>query len=167
MRAQLTFQLCVGETSWSQFHRRARACPSPCCVHARPNDRGGQAPALRVEKSPPLHRRARACPSPCNDRGIQRSRGTPARMRVWHPRAPARWAEKSPPPFTVGRGPVLRHRSRARLYRSGSPDPDLLVIRRSQTTAWIYETLSTNLSTLHSEPSVQAQGIHIFLSWKG
>ena len=29
------------------------------------NDRGGQAPALRVWSPPSLHRRARACPSPC------------------------------------------------------------------------------------------------------
>ena len=52
-------------------HRRARACPSPCL--GLPNDRGGQAPALR-EKTPP-HRRARACPSLSsaysNDRGGQ------------------------------------------------------------------------------------------------
>ena len=36
--------------------------------------------------------------------------------------------------FTVGRGPVPRHRSCARLCSSGSPDPDPFVIRRSQTT---------------------------------
>ena len=69
--------------------RRARACPSPCI------DRGGQAPALRLNRMPPapasgfpspccarggqapalrlkngpLPRRARACPSPCCDCG--------------------------------------------------------------------------------------------------
>ena len=32
------------------------------------NDRGGQAPALRLKKRP-LYRRARACPSPCLGRG--------------------------------------------------------------------------------------------------
>ena len=51
--------------------RRARACPSPCL--GLPNDRGGQAPALRLWRPSPFHRRARACPSPCcglpNDRG--------------------------------------------------------------------------------------------------
>ena len=30
------------------LHRRARACPSPCCD--RPNTRGGQAPALRENR---------------------------------------------------------------------------------------------------------------------
>ena len=33
------------------------------CFHGR--DHGGQAPALRFARPPPLHRRARACPSPC------------------------------------------------------------------------------------------------------
>ena len=61
-----------------RFHRRARACPSPCtglssnhpgslsCGRFSPRsvDRGGQAPALRWRKAS-LHRRARACPSPC------------------------------------------------------------------------------------------------------
>ena len=40
----------------------------------------------------------------------ERSRGKPARMRVWHPRAPVlRFAR--PSPFTVGRGPVPRRAS--------------------------------------------------------
>ena len=54
-------------------------------------------------------------------------------MRVWHPRPPR--YDKKRPPLTVGRGPVPRHRSRARPCKSGSPNPDLFVIRRAQTTA--------------------------------
>ena len=49
------------------------------------------------------------------------------------PRAPV----SGTAPFTVGRGPVPRHRFAVRpshLCSSGSPDPDLFVIRRSQTT---------------------------------
>ena len=57
----------------------------------------------------------------------------PSRMRVWHPRAP-RYGEKRLP-LTVGRGPVPRHRPHAGPCKSGSPDPDVFVIRRSQTTA--------------------------------
>ena len=38
------------------------------------------------------------------------------------------------PPFIVGRGPVPRHRYCTRPCSSGSPDPELFVIRRSQTT---------------------------------
>ena len=67
---------------------------------------------------------------------MHRSRGKPARMRVWHPRAP-RYGCRDRFPFTVGRGPVPRHRFAARqphLCRAGSPDPDLFVIRRAQTT---------------------------------
>ena len=41
---------------------------------------------------------------------------------------------KKTPPLHVGRGPVPRHRSRARPCSSGSPDSELFVIRRSQTT---------------------------------
>ena len=55
-------------------------------------------------------------------RTIQRSRGL----------SPALQEKKRY--FTVGRGPVPRHRSRARSCRSGSPDPEPFVIRRSQTT---------------------------------
>ena len=55
------------------FYRRARACPSPC------SDCGGQAPALRCERQ-----------------FSQRSRRKPARMRVWHPRAPALREENGP-----------------------------------------------------------------------
>ena len=44
-----------------------------------------------------------------------------------------RYGEKTPS-LHVGRGPVPRHRSRARPCRSRSPDLDLVVIRRSQTT---------------------------------
>ena len=40
------------------FHRRARACPSPCSVYTevliQSLSRGGQAPALRYERSPGL-----------------------------------------------------------------------------------------------------------------
>ena len=87
------------------FHRRARACPSPCC--GLPNDRGGQAPALRepdgfFTERPP-HRRARACPSPCL-RSTERSRGTGPRATVTGGLLNRRTA-----PFTVGRGPVPRH----------------------------------------------------------
>ena len=116
----------------ASFHRRARACPSPVLAHS--NDRGGQAPALRLARPASFHRRVRACPSPCLDRArlcrsgapapdpfgsrrsrttdgethivtlaiagdrpprydkitvLKPSRGKPARMRVWHPRAPA------------------------------------------------------------------------------
>ena len=60
----------------------------------------------------------------------ERSRGTGPR------------ATEKTPPLTVGRGPVPRHRPRARLCSSGSSealaslpsDPDPFVIRRSQTT---------------------------------
>ena len=38
---------------------------------------------------------------------VVRSRGKPARMRVWHARAPALRLSR-PYPFTVGRGPVPR-----------------------------------------------------------
>ena len=70
-------------------HRRARACPSPCL--APPNNRGGQAPALR-EKRMPL-----------------RSRGTGPRATM--KKTPALTKQKTPP-LTVGRGPVPRHASR-------------------------------------------------------
>ena len=52
-----------------------------------------------------------------------------ARMASEGPRATKKNAT-----LIVGRGPVPRHPSRARPCRSGSPDPDLFVIRRSQTT---------------------------------
>ena len=54
------------------MHRRAGACPPPCLGF--PNDREGQALALRVgrKRKPLSHRRAGACPPPClgslNDR---------------------------------------------------------------------------------------------------
>ena len=48
--------------------------------------------------------------------------------------APTGAAAAEGPPFIVGRGPVPRHRSRARPCKSGSPDPELFVIRRAQTT---------------------------------
>ena len=82
-----------------------------------------------TEKNGVHYRRARACPSPSfassNDRG-----GLSPALR-----------EKTAC-TTVGRGPVPRHRSRARLCSSGSSealahlpsDPELFVIRRSQTT---------------------------------
>ena len=75
----------------------------------------GDRPRAAVKKTPSLH----------VGRGpvlaMHRSRGKPARMRVWHPRAPARRSLKrsrgtGPRPtvartvsFTVGRGPVPRH----------------------------------------------------------
>ena len=94
--------------------------------------RAGDRPPHYGGKTPPLHRRARAWPSPCSDRAIQRSRGTGPRTTgkktAIHRRARAlachtRMQAGSP-----------RHRSRARPCKSGSPDPDLFVIRRSQTT---------------------------------
>ena len=91
-----------------------------------------------------------------DDNKIQRARGTGPRATVkktpgltvgrgpvprhaWvHERARGTGprATKKTPPFTVGRGPVPRQRSRARPCKSGSPDPDPFVIRRSQTTEW-------------------------------
>ena len=80
-----------------------------------------EGPRATVCEAVSFHRRARACPSPCLGRGngvgrrsifaqVERSRGKPARLRVWQARAPAiRYAR--PFPFTVGRGPVPRHAS--------------------------------------------------------
>ena len=42
--------------------RRARACPSPCCVNRKI---AGDRPPRYGKKTPSLPRRARACPSPC------------------------------------------------------------------------------------------------------
>ena len=60
------------------FHRRARACPSPCLgrgngvgwrsVFARVGHSRGTGPRATVCKAVSFHRRARACPSPCLDR---------------------------------------------------------------------------------------------------
>ncbi len=105
------------------FYRRARACPSPCQRSRGTGPRAtvtltfsftvGRGPVPRQAPiagdrpprygilSGPFYRRARACPSPS-----QRSRGKPARMRGWHPRAPA--LREKTAPFTVGRGPVPR-----------------------------------------------------------
>ena len=77
-------------------------------------------------KNAALSRRARACPSPSScTRNPTLAGDRPPRY------------EKKRHPFTVGRGPVPRHRSGVRTphpCRSRSPDPDLFVIRRSQTT---------------------------------
>ena len=86
----------------SPFHRRARACPSPCLGRGNgrgvrfsrsASDRGGQAPARRLSRPSPFHCRAMACPSPCLGRGNdlgwrsvfaqrERSRGTGPRATV-------------------------------------------------------------------------------------
>ena len=63
------------------FHRRARACPSPC------HDRGGQAPALRAAENPPFHRWALA--------------GFHTRMRAGFPRQRSRNLTLALPPFEV------------------------------------------------------------------
>ena len=111
----------------------------------------GTGPRATVCKAVSFHRRARACPSPCYDREgnglcrcavfaqIERSRGKPARMRVWHPRAPA-LRSLSSLRFTVGRGPVPRHATiagdRPPRYGPGrgSPLHAPFGIRRSRTT---------------------------------
>ena len=71
--------------------------------------RGGQAPALRAWENAPLYRRARACPSPPlghpNDRG-----GQGHALRAW-----------KNAPFTVGRGPVPRHRASTREIAGDRP----------------------------------------------
>ena len=106
----------TGPRATEKRHVTVGRGPSPCL--AQSNDRGGQAPALRKKRLP--HRRARACPSPCWDRGGQ---------------APA--LREKTACVTVGRGPVPRQRFAVRPphpCRSGSPDPDPFVIRRSQTT---------------------------------
>ena len=62
-----------------------------------PNDRGGQAPALRVSRPPPFHRRARAL-------------GCHTRMRAGSPRhAPI--AGDRPPRYDEGSNYPLHHRS--------------------------------------------------------
>ena len=81
----------------SPFHRRARACPSPClgqgngfgwrAFFAQVGRSRGTGPRATVCQAASLHRRARACPSPCLGTGkrcwlacvfarVGRSRGT-------------------------------------------------------------------------------------------
>ena len=50
----------------SLAYRRARACPSPCCVNRK--IAGDRPPRYGIQNAL-AYRRARACPSPCNDRG--------------------------------------------------------------------------------------------------
>ena len=68
--------------------------------------------------------------------GRWKSRGIGSRQHLRTPTLagdrPPRYGKKRH--VTVGRGPVPRHRSCARPYKSGSPDPNPFVIRRSQTT---------------------------------
>ena len=98
----------LGKRRWLACVFRAdRAIAGETRSHARMETSEG--PRATVCQAASLHRRARACPSPCLGRGngvgrwtifaqVVRSRGKPARMRVWHPRAPAlRYAR--PPPF--------------------------------------------------------------------
>ena len=109
-------------------HRRARACPSLCCdreaksVPCHRRARACPSPASdREAKSVPVHRRARACPSPCcdlDDDSVVQERLLLIRFGSRRSR-------------TTERGPMSPP-----LCRSGSPDPDLFVIRRSQTTEW-------------------------------
>ena len=80
------------------------------------NVRGGQAPALR-KKTPSL----------------TVGRGPVPRHAALAGDRPPPYGEKTPS-LHVGRGPVPRHRACTRLCKSGSPDPDPFVIRRSQTT---------------------------------
>ncbi len=117
-------------------HRRARACPSPSSAHS--NDRGGnplgcaygnlRAPRA-TKKNVPLPVGRGACPSPCLGWGngfgwravfaqVGRSRGKPARMRGWHPRAPALRARKGfcHVPFGI-------RRSRTTVTRSSFVNP--------------------------------------------
>ena len=91
-----------------------------------------------------LHRRARACPSPsfalrknvsCSLQVLKHLKRHRLTMANAGDRPP-RYDEKTPS-LHVGRGPVPRHRFADRphhLCRSRSPDPELFVIRRSQTT---------------------------------
>ena len=107
------------------FHRRARACPSPCLGFNRNRpwplgcrrfsfrsvDRGGQAPARRFARVPPfpvgrgpVPRRASVGKTALV--GVRFSRRSNARGG----QAPARRFAR-PPPFPVGRVPVPRHAS--------------------------------------------------------
>ena len=120
----------------------------------RSSARGGQAPALRVDRDCPLYRRARACPSPCNDRNekrpwpifaqIERARGTGPRATI-KKRAAYRRARACPSPCNdlpkqclaaqlvldmpervAGEGPrATVDEAAARLIRSGSGEPEL------------------------------------------
>ena len=129
------------------LHRRARACPSPCPgLRSNPpgslgcgrfpqrwRDRGGQAPALRWRKAA-LHRRARACPSPCvglrsNPPWSLGCGRFPQRSRDRGGQAPA--LRKKRHPLTVGPSFCCQT---LHPCSSGSPDPELFVIRRAQTT---------------------------------
>ena len=102
----------VGETSRSRCNRAARL-----------PGRRQKAPFI-VGRGPSHATRAseRVSLAIARARALQRSRRT-------GPRATIKNA-----PLIVGRGPVPRHRSRARPCKSGSPDSDPFVIRRSQTT---------------------------------
>ena len=134
------------------FHRRARACPSPClgqrkalvCVRFSRGSgaRGGQAPALRYARRPPFHRRARACPSPClgrNEKGlclrsffarVERSRGTGPRATVCQAVSFHRRARACPSPC-LGRENGLCLRSFfARVERSRGTGPRATVCKR-------------------------------------
>ena len=62
------------------LYRRARACPSPCCVNRK-------IARDRPSRYGPGRKKARGTGPRATV--IERSRGKPARMRVWHPRAPA------------------------------------------------------------------------------
>ena len=94
------------------WHPRAPALRKNNAI-ARSNDRGGQAPALRLSRPPPPHRRARACPSPCfgllNNRGGQ----APA-LRLWRQPSFYRRARACPSPCLAysndrgGQAPALR-----------------------------------------------------------
>ena len=75
-----------------------------------PNDRGGQAPALRCSARP-FYRRARACPSPCQSPGAEFAR----QEQDFHDLQDLQDVEAAP--FCRARAPALA--------RSGSGDPEL------------------------------------------
>ena len=107
----------------SPFHRRARACPSPCpdlgnglgwrAFFAQIERSRGTGPRATVCKAVSLHRRARACPSPCLGRNGKR------RWLACVFRAGREIAGDRPPRYGPGKG------FSSPCARSGSGDPEL------------------------------------------
>ena len=70
----------------AETRSEARRAEAPRAME--PETIAGDRPPRDGIRDGSFYRRARACPSPCSG-ARERSRWKPARMRVWHPRAPA------------------------------------------------------------------------------